>query len=161
MGGLALVVSLGTALVGCSEDKPAKQEPSSVGVTRSQGAAIYTKLVAPYNRELEKCNKVLNPLLDAEEASSKDLSHLRSACGEMPEVNRTFADGLSNSKWPAEAAESIGQLVDEVRADQLPWKGVAAAQSPDDLYNPKYPLTENGPAAGLVRAHLGLPAVEE
>ncbi|MGC9439278.1 hypothetical protein [Streptomyces sp. WG5] len=168
---VAGVVSLAVTLVACSSDEPAEPKttasptqavsPSADKVSREEGATQYMKLVAPFNEALEKCSKVLNPLLDSGESSPSDFPSLREACKGMPEANRSFADGLSKAKWPEEAQESVKLLVDEVQADQLAWQGVSEARSHEDVFDPKYPLTEDGVAAGLVRAHLGLPPVEE
>lgn len=167
------VVLLALGAVSCSsEDEPAKPKvtaspsvkevsPAADTPSRDQGASQYLKLVAPFNEALEKCSKVLNPLLDSEESTSSDFPKVRAACKDMPEVNRKFADELSKAKWPAEAAEAVSALVDEVRADQLAWQEVSEVRTHEDLFNPDHPLSEDGPAAGLVRAHLGLPPVED
>lgn len=168
---LTVIVSVGVTAVACSSDEPAKPEPATSStaevrptadtVTREEGADQYLKLVAPFNEELDKCVPAYNRLLDASRITSSDFSKLREDCKDIPEANRTFADELTKAKWPEEAQESVAQLVDEVRADQLAWQEVSEVQTHDDLFDPKYPLTEDGPAAGLVRAHLGLPPVEE
>lgn len=167
------VVLLALGSASCSsEDEPAKPKvtaspsvkevsPAADTPTRKEGATQYLKLVAPFNEALEKCTKVMNPLMDSQASSPDDFPKLRAACKGMPEANRTFADDLSKSKWPAEAEEAIGQLVDEVRADQLAWQEVSEVKTHEDLFSPDHPLSEDGPAAGLVRAHLGLPPVEE
>lgn len=129
--------------------------------TRKEGAAKYLKIVAPFNDELDKCLPLLNPLLESGESSSSDLPKIRKACAGVPEANRTFAEALTKNTWPAEAQSSVNQLVDELRADQLGWQGIAKARTHQDLFDPKYPLTEDGTGASMVRAHLGLPAVEE
>lgn len=168
---LAVIVSVGVSSVACSSDEPAKPEPTKSAVqsaspttdtvTRKQGADQYLKLVAPFNEELDKCVPTYNRLLDATRITSSDFSKLREVCKGIPEANRTFADELTKAKWPEEAQESVNQLVDEVRADQLAWQEVSEIETHDDLFDPEYPLTEDGPAAGLVRAHLGLPPAEE
>lgn len=167
---LALVVGLVALGAGCSSEqsdpKPSSSPSVSASVspavvTREQGAEQYLKLVEPFNKALEKCSAVLNPLLESEESTSSDFPKVREACKGMPEANRAFADELSKDKWPAEAEEAVGQLVDEVRADQLAWQEVSEVKTHEDLFNPDHPLSEDGPAAGLVRAHLGLPPVEE
>lgn len=170
---LATVISLGLTSVACTSDEPAKTEPTKSEApaqsanttadepTRKQGADQYLKLVEPFNKELDKCVPTYNRLLDASRITSSDFSELRSGCKGLPEANRKFADELAKAKWPAEAQESVNQLVDEVRADQLAWQEVSEVRTHEDLFNPKHPLSEDGPAAGLVRAHLGLPPVEE
>ncbi|AWN05270.1 hypothetical protein SEA_IBANTIK_46 [Streptomyces phage Ibantik] len=176
------VVLLALGSVSCSSDEPAKPKvtaspsvkevspaadtPSgssqkSTAPTREQGAAQYLKLVAPYNEAFEKCAKVMNPLLNSQASSPDDFPKVRAACKDIPEANRTFADDLSKAKWPAEAAEAVSALVDEVRTDQLAWQEVSEVKTHGDLFNPDHPLSEDGPAAGLVRAHLGLPPVED
>jgi hypothetical protein len=167
---LALVVGLVALGAGCSSEQSDPKPSSSpsvsasvspAAVTREQGAEQYLKLVEPFNEALEKCTKVMNPLLESGETTSSDFPKVREACKGMPEANRKFSEGLSQAKWPEEAEGSIKDLVDEVQADQLAWKGVSEVRTHEDLLDPKYPLTEDGPAAGLVRAHLGLPPVED
>src|SRR5690606_31171843 len=97
---------------------------------------------------------VLNPILESGESTSSDFPKLREACKDMPEANRTFADELSKAKWPAEAQNAINQLVDEVRADQLAWQEVSEVRTHEGLIDPEYPLSGDGEAASLVRAHL-------
>lgn len=166
---VAVVVSLGLTSSACSSDEPAKPAPSKAApvspvaeeVTREQGAEKYLSLVKPFNEALGKCTEVMNPLMDSQASSPEDFPKLQAACKSMPEANRKFADELAKAKWPAEAQESISLLVDEVRVDQLAWQEVSEAKTHEDLFNPDHPLSEDGPAAGLVRAHLGLPPVEE
>ncbi|MEU0098302.1 hypothetical protein [Streptomyces sp. NPDC006267] len=163
---------LALAASGCSADTTAQGKPAAAPTvtaatadvtdpTRKQGAAKYLEIVGPHNKALDKCLPVLNPLLESGESSPSDFGKLRAVCADVPETNRQFADSLSKITWPAEARGAATQLADELRADQLAWQGVAEVRTPDDLFNPKYPLTENGPGADLMRAHLGLPTVEE
>ncbi|MEU0159005.1 hypothetical protein ABZ154_09220 [Streptomyces sp. NPDC006261] len=122
---------------------------------------MYLKLVSPFNEAFEKCLKVYNPLMEAGATSPSDFPKVRSACADIPGENRKFSEGLVKGKWPTEAQSSVSQLADEVRADQLAWQEIAKARVHDDLFDPKYPLTEDTETAGLVRAHLGLPAAED
>lgn len=167
------VALLALGSVSCSsEDEPAKPKeaaspsvkevsPAADTMTRKQGADQYVKLVAPFNEELDKCLPVLNPVLESGSAMMGEVSKVRKSCSGVGSANRTFAEELTKAKWPAEAEEAVGQLVDELHADQLAWDEIGKAKSLTDLLEPEYPLTEDGPAAGLVRAHLGLPPVEE
>jgi hypothetical protein len=162
---------VGVTAVGCSSDPVPKTEPKPAPTatvdsvsgepTRKEGAAKYLKIVAPFNDELDKCLPVLNPLLESGESSSSDLPKIRKACAGVAEANRKFAEALTKTAWPTEAQSSISQLVDELHADQLAWQGIAKVRNHQDLFDPKYPLTEDGTAADMVRAHLGLPAVEK
>ncbi|MEU9258999.1 hypothetical protein AB0D68_10995 [Streptomyces sp. NPDC048212] len=165
---------LAAGSVACSSEPSAEPAPSvspsssspaaeaaNGELTRKQGAAKYLEIVEPFNKALEKCVPSYNPLLEAGESSPSDFPKIRSACSEMPEANRKFAEELTKVSWPAEAKDSIGQLVDEVRAEQLPWQGMSEVREHSDLFDPEYPLHDDGPAAGMVRAHLGLPANEE
>ncbi|WP_371666005.1 hypothetical protein OG306_33295 [Streptomyces sp. NBC_01241] len=165
---IAALLAVGT--VACSsEPSPSVPAPSSSSAaeaangepTRKEGAAKYLEIVAPSNAELDKCLPVLNPLRTSGESKSRDFPKLRKACAGVPAANRKFADDLSRASWPAEAQKSVDQLVDELRAAQLAWEGVAKANNHDDLFDPKYPLPDDGTAAAMVRAHLGLPAVED
>lgn len=167
---LAGTVLVATALLmGCSSEHHHKPAPapspttkaSSGKLTRDQGAKRYIELVTPYNKALDACTTVLDPVTESEQANSSDLSKIRKACAGIPAANREFADSLTKVSWPAEAQGSVDELVDEVRADQLAWQEISKADSPDDLFSPKYPLTEDGPGADLVRAHLGLPSTKE
>jgi hypothetical protein len=117
--------------------------------------------VEPFNRELDRCLPVLNPILESGSASSDAVPKVRTACSGVADANRQFAVSLGQVSWPSEARESVNQLVDELHADQLAWEGVGKAKTVSDLVDPKYPLTEDGGGADLVRAHLGLPPVEE
>ncbi|MEU0912156.1 hypothetical protein [Streptomyces althioticus] len=163
------VVLLGLASVACSSSEPAKTEPSpsptvntsSDKVTREQGATQYLKLVAPFNEALGSCVSEMNPLLEAGSTTPSDFPKLREACKDIPEANRTFANELEKATWPAEAQESISQMVDELRADQLAWQEVSEVRTHEELFDPKYPLKEDSGTADLVRARLGLPPVEE
>jgi hypothetical protein len=169
----ALVIGLVVLGVGCSsEEQPAPTnssksvsspttQASPTALTREQGAEKYLELVEPYNEGLDKCLPVVNPILDEGIVKSGDFSKIRKACKDMPSVNRQFADEVGKVPWPAEAQESISLLIDETRADQLAWQELSEVETEDDLFDPKYPLTQDGEAAGLVRAHLGLPPVEE
>lgn len=167
---LSVIVSVGVGSVACSSDEPAKPEPTKTAVqtvspeadtvTREQGADQYLKLVAPFNEALGSCVEVMNPLLEAGATSPSDFPELRKACKDIPEANRTFANELEKATWPAEAQKSISQMVDELRADQLAWQEVSEVRTHEDLFDPKYPLTEDSGTADLVRARLGLPPVE-
>lgn len=168
---VSAAVLLGIASVACSSDEPAKSEPSktptsaastsSGEMTRKEGADQYLKLVAPFNEALGSCVGVMNPLLEAGATSPSDFPKLREACKDIPEANRTFANELEKATWPAEAQASISQMVDELRADQLAWQEVSEVRTHEDLFDPKYPLTEDSGTADLVRARLGLPPVED
>ncbi|WP_157875607.1 MULTISPECIES: hypothetical protein [unclassified Streptomyces] len=169
----SIAALLVASLVACSSEpaaEPAPEAPSSSPTadavngepTREEGAKKYKEIVASLNKELDRCLPVFNPLVESGESSSSDLSKLRTACAGVPKANRKFGDDLTKATWPAEAQEAIDQLVDEVRADQLGWQEVSEVRTHDDLFNPKYPLAEDdGSAADLVRARLGLPSVEE
>ncbi|MEV6119217.1 hypothetical protein AB0M23_01585 [Streptomyces sp. NPDC052077] len=154
-----------TGLAACSSEKAAEPAPSRStaeapkALTREQGAEKYTEIVSPYNRALGKCMAKYNPVWDSQLVSSADLPEIRSACREMPEANREFVARLEETPWPPEVRKAVGQLVDELQADQLAWDGLADVQGPMDVFQPKYPLHEDGPAADLVRAHLGLPGI--
>ncbi|MFE8916856.1 hypothetical protein [Streptomyces globisporus] len=164
---------LAAGSVACSSEPPAEPAPAPTSSsptadavngepTREEGAKQYQKIVAPLNKEFDKCLPVYNPLIESGESNSSHLSKLRTACAGVPEANRKFGDDLAKSAWPAEAQEAIDQLVDEVRADQLGWQEISDVRTHEDLFNPKYPLAEDdGSAADLVRARLGLPSVEE
>lgn len=133
----------------------------SAELTREEAAARYLEIVAASNSAMDKCMPVLNRIWDANEASLADLRKVRAACEDMPKANRQFADDLTSTTWPAEARNAAGQLADELRADQLAWQEIADASTEDDILDPTYPLTEDGPGADLIRAHLGLPARED
>lgn len=162
-----VVVCLVGASSACSSDEPAKPEPTATvqpaagEPTREEGAAKYLEIVAPSNAALEKCLPVLNPLRTSGESTPGDFPKLREACEGVPSANRKFADELTKASWPAEAQKSVNQLVDELRASQLGWEGVATAANHEDLFDPKYPLPDDGGGASKLRAHLGLPDVEE
>lgn len=165
---------LAAGSVACSSEPSAEPAPSvspsssspaaeaaNGELTRKQGAAKYLEIVEPFNKALNKCVPSYNPLLEAGESSPSDFPKIRAACSGMPGANRKFAEDLTKTTWPSEAQESVSQLVDEVRADQLAWQGMSEVRTHSDLFEPEYPLHDDGPAAGMVRAHLGLPANEE
>ena len=167
---LALVVGLVALGVGCSSEEPAPgptQTPtitapaSPAALSREDAGQKYLGLVEPFNTQLDKCLPVLNPVLESGSAMMGEVSKVRKSCSGVAEANRTFAVELGKVSWPSEAGESVGQLIDELHADQMAWEGIGKAKSLSDLLEPEYPLTEDGPAAGLVRAHLGLPPVED
>lgn len=167
---LALVVGLVALGAGCSSEEPAPEPSSSPSVSapvspaalsREDAGQKYLKLVKPLNEQYDKCLPVLNPILESGSAMMGEVSKVREACSGVAEANRTFAVELGKVSWPSEARESVGQLIDELHADQLAWEGVGKAKTLSDLLEPEYPLTEDGDAAGLVRAHLGLPPVED
>ncbi|MGH3585479.1 MAG: hypothetical protein ACRDQ0_04060 [Pseudonocardia sp.] len=133
----------------------------SAELTREQGAEKYLEIIGALNDSMDKCMPVLNGVLDDGDSSLSALRKIRTACADMPKTNRQFADDLSSITWPAEARDGVGQLVDELRADQLAWQEIADARTEDDIFDPTYPLTEDGNGADLVRAHLGLPGRED
>ncbi|MFI8186996.1 hypothetical protein ACIF70_41965 [Actinacidiphila glaucinigra] len=174
----ALVLAAVGSMSACSGDgaakpvatspKPVSSAPSAVAspvadrlLTREEGAKKYLELVKPYNDELDKCMKVARPLWDKLSSTPDDFPKVRSACAGMGKVNRKFADDLGKVKWPAEAQADINTLIDENRADQLGWDELAKVRNHEDFFDPKHPLSEDGVAAPLVRAHLGLPPVED
>ncbi|MFJ1700464.1 hypothetical protein ACIOHC_36335 [Streptomyces sp. NPDC088252] len=130
-------------------------------LTRKEGGQKYLELVKPYNDALDKCMGLVGPIMESMASSPDDFPKIRKACAAMPDATRQFAAGLEAQKWPAEARKDIARLVDENRADQLAWEGLAKVRVHDDLFNPKYPFNEDGDAAALVRAHLGLPPRED
>lgn len=149
-----------------ASDAKASATPSESGepkaLTRKEGAAKYLEIVKPFNDEMDRCYfKLVYPVLESMSSGPDDYPKIRKDCAEMGDANRKFAKDLEAVKWPAEAQESINMLVDQTRADQLAWDEMARVRTHDDLFNPKFPLQEDGGAAGLVRAHLGLPPVEE
>ncbi|WP_371602308.1 hypothetical protein OG345_05310 [Streptomyces sp. NBC_01220] len=169
----ALVASvLAVTATACSTDGATPPPPAaaptaaatavdSAELTREEGAAKYLDIVKPHNDALDKCMPVLNDVWDSDEAPLADLRKIRSACVDIATTNRQFADDLASITWPIEARDAATQLVDELRADQLAWQEIADARTEDDILDPTYPLTEDGDGAELIRAHLGLPAVED
>jgi hypothetical protein len=149
--------------------KPISNSPSAVAssaadnkaLTREGGAKKYEEIVKVYNDVLDKCWNVVGPIYDAQASSPGDFPKIRKACVDMGKANRRFADDLGAVKWPAEAQADVGRLIDEIRADQLAWDDLAKVRSHDDLFDPEHPFQEQGDAADLVRAHLGLPPAEE
>ncbi|WP_141754265.1 hypothetical protein [Streptomyces agglomeratus] len=135
---------------------------SPKALTREEAGKKYLELVKPVNAMLDKCyfGKVL-PLLESGGSTSADFPKIRKACAGMGKANRTFADDLEAVKWPAAARKDVGRLIDEKRADQLAWEEIEKVRTHEDLFNPKYPLTDASEAAALVRAHLGLPPRSE
>lgn len=175
VGSTLVVLAVGLLALtssGCSTDHAVPPPPAaaptataaaadSVELTRQQGAAKYLEIVKPHNDALDKCMPALNVAWDSGAATLSDLRKIRTACAEIATTNRQFADDLTSITWPAEARDAAAQLVDEIRADQLAWQEIADARTENDIIDPTYPLTEDGDGAELIRAHLGLPAVED
>jgi hypothetical protein len=147
--------------VSSSPSAVASSAAEDKALTRKGGAKKYEEIVKVYNDSLDKCMKVAGPVYDAMASSPDDFPKIRKACAGMGKDNRQFAADLEAVKWPAEAQTDVGKLIDEIRADQLAWDDLGKVSSHDDLFDPKHPFQDDGTAADLVRAHLGLPPAGE
>ncbi|MEU0952816.1 hypothetical protein ABZ353_10805 [Streptomyces niveus] len=163
------MVALTIASVGCSSEEPAESKPQTTATaeaavtepTRKQGADQYEEIVKQFNEALEKCVPSYSSILESGESTPSDFPKIRAACSDMPGANRQFAEDLTSSSWPSEAQKSVDLLADEVRAEQLAWQELSEVRGHEGLFDPKHGFNEETTTADMVRAHLGLPAVEE
>lgn len=136
----AIVVAVAT---GCGSDAPDAGDAPSLTTTspaappttvtttteavptRAQAAKRYLRIVAPYNRALEKLEQAVN--------SGRPMPELRSLAKAALAASRSEMRQLRAAVWPTSVRGVVGQLANAIEQSHAHWRQATKAQSGPEL----------------------------
>lgn len=117
----------------------------------ADAGAQYLALVEPFNAETGVWNAAY---------AANDTAALRAAAAALAEAERTFADGLTSSEWPASVQETVDGLIGEAAGEIPVYLQIAASTDEDETWDlANFGFPERAGNAQKLRILLGLPNV--
>jgi hypothetical protein len=136
----------------------AAQPRGKTPMSRAEAGKYYLASVKQYNVILQQCS-----VIDEKgELYEPEVQRALAACRKLPGAIQATTHALQHppAPWPAEARESIQDLVDSNQAFYYCTKQLRHAKTVDDYWRgPACPDNSDDRSADIVRAHLGLPPV--
>ncbi|KZM34512.1 hypothetical protein [Oerskovia enterophila] len=124
-------------------------EPTPTEISTEDAGAQYLALVEPFNVVAGTWSTV----------DQNDYAAIRAAAAEVAASQRTFADGLVASEWPASVQPTIDALVSELATETPIFLQIASSTTDQQLIDLTYAIPAQQGNGQKLRILLGLPDV--